>query len=95
MAEYPTKRELKHIKNAECIKYEDAVRLAQYVVMLWHFDDFAILEGKRTKKLILVTGGWSGNEEIQSALNQNFMFNRYWEMSKRGGLSIYKIKPNK
>jgi len=40
-------------------------------------------EGSR---LILVTGGWSGNEEVIGALQSNRLFWACcWDLSKRGG----------
>ncbi len=92
MDEYPTEKELQTIREWECLKYEDFVALAEYVVNLWHFDDWARLTGKKIKTLRLATGGWSGNEDIVAALDKNPMFSMVcWEMSKRGGLHIYKI----
>lgn len=36
--------------------------------------------------LRLVTGGWSGNEEVISALQDNeFFWQRYWTKTERGG----------
>ena len=91
--EYPTNEQLKTISEWECVTYEKSVALAEYIVNLWHFDDWATLTGKKIKTLRLATGGWSGNESIQHAINKNLLFNRHWEYSKKGGLSVYKIRP--
>ena len=41
----------------------------------------------------VVTGGWSGNEEIISAMQSNLAFwGIYWQLSKRGG--YYEFKGN-
>lgn len=37
----------------------------------------------------LATGGWSGNEDIIAALNENVWANMSWVLSARGGLHIY------
>lgn len=39
--------------------------------------------------LVFVTGGWSGNESVIGAMEQNFMFKWYWRGSKRGGLHVW------
>jgi len=44
--------------------------------------------------LKIATGGWSGNEEMISALQDNAVFwALYWESSHRGGLFQFKIIP--
>ena len=90
---YPTKVQLKRITNWKCSNYNKAVALAEYVCNLWHWSDWASLTGKRVLTLRLVTGGWSGNEDIVSAFRKNVWFSIYWCRSERGGLHIYKIKP--
>ncbi len=88
---YPTQKELNRIKKWP---YTDYLGLAEFVVNLWHWGNpFAKLTGKKVKILRLVTGGWSGNESIVSALHENQMFEMMcWQKSVRGGLYIYKIK---
>jgi hypothetical protein len=93
MHDYPTNEELKKIREWDCSTYDKSVALADYVCKLWYWGHpFSTLTGKKVKTLRLATGGWSGNESIISALDRNFLFNRFWIMSKRGGLHIYKIK---
>lgn len=93
--DYPTEEELKKIQEWPLESYADYVALAEYVVSIWHWGHpWAQITGKRVKTLRLATGGWSGNESIIAALDKNIMFGMVcWEMSKRGGLHIYKIKP--
>ncbi len=93
MDEYPTTEQLNKIIEWECFTFESSLSLAEYIFDLWHFENWATLEGKRVKTLRLATGGWSGNEDILSALRKNFIFHsKYWESSHKGGLVIYKIK---
>lgn len=41
-----------------------------------------------------ITGGWSYNEAILSALRENKMIQVfYWQSSHRGGLEVYSKKP--
>ena len=95
--EYPTKEELQKIQDW---KYEDGYeKLAEYILNLWHFSDWAFLRdwaidefGTKYRELRLATAGWSGNEDIVSALNRNQMFTMMcWQSSHRGGLHIYHI----
>lgn len=94
--EYPTEETLKAITEWP---YLDPFGLAQYVIDAWHWDNMATLKpiinehGKGSiSELRLATGGWSGNESILGALEDNTMFyTLYWEMSKRGGLVIYHL----
>jgi len=78
---YPTEEELQHIEKFPA---DGKMReLAEYVVNLWHWDDWAKLEGD---KLELHTGGWSGNEMVVMALEKQTLFWAfYWQKSERGG----------
>ncbi|TXH10711.1 MAG: hypothetical protein E6R04_04430 [Spirochaetes bacterium] len=40
-----------------------------------------------------VTVGWSGNEELISAIEESMFGLRFWESSHRGGLHVYHV-PN-
>ena len=92
--DYPDINELRQIEHWPLKSHKDYVDLAEFVCNLWHYDDWATLKGRKVKTLRLATGGWSGNEDILKALDKNFMFGMTcWEMSKRGGLHIYKV-PN-
>lgn len=44
----------------------------------------------------LTTGGWSGNEEIVSAIQDNLVIHSFtWEMSVRGGMHVWRIPKKK
>jgi len=88
MSEYPTEDTLNLIKNWSSKDFE----LAELICSIWNSDyGSATLTGKRVKTLQLATGGWSGNEDIVAALQQTMFAKVCWQMSKRGGLYIYKI----
>ena len=91
--EYPYFKDLHKI---ETWPHTDFLGLAEFVCKLWSYPECAKLTGKKVKILRLATLGWSGNEEIISALNRNTLFSMTcWEMSKRGGLHVYKFSaPN-
>lgn len=60
--------------------------LITFIKGLWKYPDYFVVKGKKTIKLGLHTGGWSGNEDIIEALQENEMFFLlYWLKSVRGG----------
>lgn len=38
-----------------------------------------------------VTGGWSGAESVSSVIHDTLFHFAYWEMSRRGGLFVYRV----
>lgn len=42
-------------------------------------------------RVSLVTGGWSGNEQLIDALGGSMFHLRFWESSHRGGLHVYEV----
>ena len=84
---YPTEDELKTIKEFDLTK-RTVRELLDYIEPRWEYGDWGF---KRTKhRLELHTGGWSGNEDIISALMDNFMFwHMYWKSTRRGGHYIF------
>ena len=98
MNEYPSENDLQKIEKWDYLDFEN---LALFVQSIWNWgEDYARLgdwkkdEHKTEyRQLELITGGWSGNEDIICALNLNQMFNMMcWYSSHRGGLHIYHIK---
>jgi len=98
MADYPTEEELKKIQEWPC-ENDGFLSLAEYVCSLWHFSDWAEFRDWKKddfdteyRELRLATAGWSGNEDIISALYDNTMFRMLcWQSSHRGGLHIFHI----
>lgn len=96
--DYPTEEELQRIREWD---YKDGyMGLAEFVCNIWHWgEDWAFLRDwakdefdVEYRELRLATGGWSGNESIINALNNNQMFGMLcWFSSHRGGLHIYHI----
>ena len=44
-------------------------------------------------RMELITGGWSGNEEVLFALHINRLWDAlYWQKSERGGFHVYEVK---
>jgi hypothetical protein len=68
----------------------DVAGLATYVEAAWN-TEYGFLR-RRGGKLILATGGWSGNEELIRALQENrFFWMSAWESSERGGRHVFMV----
>jgi hypothetical protein len=82
---YPTEESLKTIADAKVGSYADCVDLLQAVRAIWHLADHGYWT--QTGGVYMVsTAGWSGNESIVNALQQNHMFwGLCWESHRRGG----------
>ena len=87
---YPTDEEIEKIKTWSISTREDCKALIEYVRTLWNWGDtFITVEGSLYK---MATGGWSGNEEIIGALQDNHIFWLLcWKMSTRGGYYEFEI----
>jgi len=98
--DYPTDDELDIIRNWDFNK-KSIQSFLEYIHQLWHWADGPgwhgyDLTGKKVLKLGLSTGGWSGNESIIEALQDNFIFwTSYWENSHRGGHYYFRIPMKK
>ena len=87
---YPTKKELKRIKDWPVVM--DIEGFLKFIEDLWHYPDRFVLTGKRIKKLYLSTGGWSGNESIIRAMQENIFWMIAWQKSVRGGHHWFRWK---
>jgi len=89
---YPTDEELEAIKAWDIIK-QSVRELLAYVEEIWWMPDWGfLLTGKNVLRLELHTGGHSGNEDIISALQHNFLFwSLCWRKSTTGGHYWFKI----
>ncbi len=84
---YPEECELKEIREWD---YHDFKGLMEYVEGLWRYADW----GFRAKRKVyrLSTGGWSGNESIIGALQENLMFwSVCWWKAQRGGHYVFEL----
>ena len=87
---YPTEEELEKIRTwpivIESSLDEDFHELMSYVKELWWMPDWGWSYDKETETYSLSTGGWSGNEDIIGALQENVMWwIMFWKSSRRGG----------
>jgi len=91
--EYPSDEALEFIKKFDCAKY-GCLALAEFIRDVWWAAEWGyLMKGKRMKRLYLSTGGWSGNEYIISALQDNYIFwTICWRQTRRGGHYIFEIR---
>ena len=94
---YPTNLTLEIIKDWPY--GHGYIDLMSYVGHAWKWEDFvwcnAIKDqlGNDVWEYTLITGGWSGNESIISALERNHLFYHLcWRESHRGGKHVYEVK---
>jgi hypothetical protein len=86
---------LEIIKNWEFKNWpDDFYKFAEFIKNCWREDyGYYRLWGR---KLWLSTGGWSENESIMSAIDQNKTFNMVcWEEIRRGGHYKFELPKKK
>ncbi|MCP4898858.1 MAG: hypothetical protein GY906_17950 [bacterium] len=82
---YPTEKELQEIRDWP---FEKLPELLPHVKSLWWQADWGWSEVGGTYNIS--TAGWSGNEDIIGALQDNTMFwMLYWQKSTRGGHYVF------
>ena len=81
---YPSEEELKTIREWPHSKpYAD---LMQYVKSLWKYSDCGYWREPAPGVYHIATAGWSGNEDLISAMQGNYVFwSCCWVESVRGG----------
>jgi hypothetical protein len=96
-SECHTKKELKEIQNWDI---KDAHNLVNRLRDMWQYNDCFVqswgLDHIHKEKPVLLlelhTGGWSGNEDIVEALQNNTLFwMMWWWKTERGGHYYFEI----
>jgi len=90
---YPTALALKRIRRfgSKGDTLPDWNELLRYCQKLWRYPDY-VQENERRWEFH--TGGWSGNESIIEALQDNGLFwILCWVMSSRGGHFVFEVRP--
>jgi len=87
---YPTDETLDGIRNCSISSPSDCEELMKLVVEpIWTFKNY-IMKDDKTGYWFVSTGGWSGNEDIIEALQENALFmTLYWIQSRTGGHYIF------
>ena len=87
MNDYPTEEQLDLIRTFPVNEIADCYELLSMAIVLWHWHDMVTI---RWGVWTFITGGWSGNEDIISALKANTMFwMMMWQSSDRGGKHVF------
>ena len=85
--DYPTDEEVAQVKQWEFTTPESFVEFMAFVKSIgnyWPTDSFGWQQDGR--KFSVSTGGWSGNEEILGAMQENWTFWAVcWKKHERGG----------
>jgi hypothetical protein len=89
-------------KTIAAWSYTDFRGLMEYVRQAWHFGDWGwnesdeTIDGKAVRRYNISTGGWSGNETLIDALQDNRLFwMMCWQQSRRGGHYVFEIRERK
>ncbi len=83
---YPTDATLKRIAEWDAADREGALELVR---SLWRWPNYATRNGDEFE---FITGGWSGNESLISALEENLLIKAMcWWSSERGGRHVWKL----
>jgi hypothetical protein len=93
---YPTEEALDHLKTF----HGTGAEVVAYIRSLMNNgasmrEDFVDGYGRNRQRPILVTGGWSGCEQVVSALQETIFYLAGWESSFRGGKHTFTFDAEK
>lgn len=93
---YPSQEVLEAISRHTISGTEDVNAILEMAKEAWDHDHGRVWEGVSDDGepvLNFVTGGWSGNESVISALQENLIFWAIrWESSHRGGKTVFALR---
>ena len=98
---YPTEEALEKIENWS---YNDPVGWFKFIENIWHLKEYCWdekdvphpwEENTIVHQYLISTAGWSGNEDIIRAMQENnILWNIHWLQTRRGGHYIFDLKDN-
>lgn len=90
MSEYPTTREIIELRTLATSG--KAMPVIDYLDEVYNLDCGKIIYNntKHSWTLIIITGGWSGNEDIINTLSETMFWMLHWQKSERGGRYTFK-----
>jgi hypothetical protein len=95
---YPTKDACEIVSKWH---WDDAKGWFKFIESIWHLKSWGWKEGeaideitnKKTWCYYISTAGWSGNETLINAMQENdWMWNLNWVQSRRGGHYIFELR---
>jgi hypothetical protein len=101
---YPTEATLKALREWPL---SDANSALDFIAAAWHWPEWGVSHEliEAADKLLrpepedrflrLATGGWSGNEDLLAAFQENINYTLTWCLSARGGLHIFLYLPDR
>jgi hypothetical protein len=97
---YPTEAALERLEKWDILDSAGALDFAKelwcYPDRVWDEERLHGYKENTTETIrCFSTGGWSGNESVIRALNENFGVMIEWVLSKRGGRHEYVYNPEK
>lgn len=98
---YPTDEALDKIKNWEIKDFSELEKIFDFVGDLWSYPEYWRVKtsltnwetGQGLKQYTISTGGWSGNESLIGAMQDNpILWGMTWISSRRGGHYEFEVK---
>lgn len=88
---YPTEETLEKIRTWSLKTNQDVADLFSYCKECWRFPEYFKIESDQVS---FSTIGWSGNEDVVAAMEENYILKALcWLSSQRGGYYKYKNNP--
>jgi hypothetical protein len=85
---YPSAEELLKVREWP---YTDTAGALAFVASIWTYSNQTWREGDMAH---FATGGWSGNEDLIHAMQENAMlWALTWQSSERGGKHVFRVLP--
>lgn len=99
---YPTEGALEYVRTFKPLTRADWHKLFEYLKPIWayanvgYFSDSVEVDattGRKRHEYRLSTAGWSGNEDVIAALQDNaFFWLDCWYSSQRGGHHVFRTE---
>ncbi|HSW63860.1 MAG TPA: hypothetical protein VLH56_11235 [Dissulfurispiraceae bacterium] len=85
---YPEDEEIEAVRNIDPSKFLDGAELLLELFESTGYGSGHITRFRGKARLYISTGGWSGCEELISAVNK-FWWLMYWQRTERGGHYVF------
>lgn len=96
---YPSEASISYIRQFTMKGMDSVHEWFYFIESLWKYRDYGFRRDKvytssgPMTKITLVTGGWSGNEELISAMQKNYLlWGLTWQSSHKGGVHEFLVE---